>query len=114
MDKSDILDSWKEISDYLGRDVRTCQRWERGFGLPVHRLDSSPKARVYAYTGELDAWRDGRSQLPHVSPVRKGLVALGLLALTIALFVFLKTPGLRDPLLGRAGAGRATSIAVLP
>jgi hypothetical protein len=32
------LDSWKEIAAYLGRSIRTVQRWEREEGLPVHRL----------------------------------------------------------------------------
>jgi hypothetical protein len=32
------LDSWKEIASYLGRGVRTVQRWECEEGLPVHRL----------------------------------------------------------------------------
>src|SRR5262245_39152755 len=31
------LDSWKEIAGYLGRGVRTGQRWEREEGLPGHR-----------------------------------------------------------------------------
>src|SRR3989442_4777544 len=31
------LDSWGEIASYLGREVRTVQRWERTEGLPVHR-----------------------------------------------------------------------------
>ena len=34
----DRLDSWKVIAAYLGRGVRTVQRWERDEGLPVHRL----------------------------------------------------------------------------
>ena len=34
---SSVLNSWKEIASYLGRSVRTVQRWEREFGLPVHR-----------------------------------------------------------------------------
>jgi tetratricopeptide (TPR) repeat protein len=51
-----ILDSWKEIAAHLRRDIRTCQRWEREMGLPVHRLDGSPKARVFAYSGQLDRW----------------------------------------------------------
>ena len=49
------LSSWKEISSYLGRTVRTCQRLEAA-GLPVHRLDGSPKAHVFAYPRELDDW----------------------------------------------------------
>jgi tetratricopeptide (TPR) repeat protein len=52
----EVLDGWKAISDYLQRDRRTCQRWERDLGLPVHRLDGSRKARVFAYTDELDVW----------------------------------------------------------
>ena len=52
-----LLASWKEISGYLGRDIRTCLRWEKNFGLPIHRLDpSSEKSRVFAYRGELDEW----------------------------------------------------------
>src|SRR5512143_4273607 len=64
MDKGQHLDSWKEISAYLKRNLRTCQAWERDLGLPVHRLDGSPKARVFAYTGELDAWRERTGKLP--------------------------------------------------
>lgn len=55
-DRADLLDSWKEISEHLKRDIRTCQRYERELGLPVHRLDSSPKARVFAFKDEIDAW----------------------------------------------------------
>jgi tetratricopeptide (TPR) repeat protein len=54
------LDSWKEIAAYLGRDVRTVQRWERSGHLPVHRLLHSKRGSVFAYSSELDAWRDAR------------------------------------------------------
>ncbi len=57
MSEREILDSWKEIAEYLKRDVRTCQRYEREFGLPVHRLDEKGHARVFAYRDEIDAWR---------------------------------------------------------
>jgi TolB-like protein/lipoprotein NlpI len=50
------LDSWGEIASYLGREVRTVQRWERTEGLPVHRHEHKKKSTVYAYSGELDAW----------------------------------------------------------
>ena len=50
------LTSWKEIARYLGWDVKTCQRWEKGRGLPVHRLEGSKKSRVIAYHEELDLW----------------------------------------------------------
>jgi Tol biopolymer transport system component len=52
----DRLDSWKEIAGYLKRDVRTVQRWERDFGLPVQRLPGGPKAGVFAMRAELDRW----------------------------------------------------------
>lgn len=63
-DAGTCLESWKEIAAYLGRGVRACQHWEQELGLPVHRLEGSPKARVYAYTGELDAWRGQREGKP--------------------------------------------------
>lgn len=50
------LDSWKEIASYLGRTVRTVQRWERDEGLPVRRHVHHKLSSVYAYTDELDGW----------------------------------------------------------
>ena len=50
------LDSWKEIADYLGREVRTVQRWEKTEDLPVHRHGHKKKSTVYAYSTELDDW----------------------------------------------------------
>ncbi len=54
------LESWKEIAAYLGRDVTTVRRWEKRERLPVHRLHHSKLGSVYAYTKELDAWRNER------------------------------------------------------
>jgi TolB-like protein/Tfp pilus assembly protein PilF len=54
------LDSWGEIASYLGREVRTVQRWERTEGLPVRRHEHKKKSTVYAYSGELDAWIKNR------------------------------------------------------
>jgi tetratricopeptide (TPR) repeat protein len=51
-----LLESWKEISAYLNRSVKTCQLWEVKLGLPVHRLDGTPCARVFARPEELEAW----------------------------------------------------------
>ncbi|MCK7489833.1 MAG: hypothetical protein MZU79_06105 [Anaerotruncus sp.] len=56
MTAREVLQSWKDISAYLGRDVRTCRRWEEHLGLPVHRLNGSAKARVMAYKDEVDRW----------------------------------------------------------
>src|SRR5215470_19547985 len=50
------LNSWKEISLYLGRGVRTVQRWERDLGLPIHRVGRGPRSPVHAFPAELQAW----------------------------------------------------------
>jgi TolB-like protein/Flp pilus assembly protein TadD len=52
------LESWKEIAGYLGRDVTTARRWEKQERLPVYRLQHNKLGSIYAYTSELDAWRD--------------------------------------------------------
>jgi TolB-like protein/Flp pilus assembly protein TadD len=52
----EILDSWKEIASYLRRTEKTCRKWEKELGLPIHRLDGTPKASVFAYLEELDRW----------------------------------------------------------
>ena len=57
---ADRLDSWKEIAAFLGRGVRTVQRWEREEGLPVHRLAHDKRGSVYARREELAAWWDSR------------------------------------------------------
>lgn len=51
-----ILNGWKEISSHLNRDVRTAQRWERHFGMPVHRPARKLRAAVSAFPDELDSW----------------------------------------------------------
>jgi outer membrane protein assembly factor BamB len=58
--KNGSLTSWKEIASYLGCDQRTCYRWEKTLGLPVHRMEGAHKSRVYARKEELDAWRKSR------------------------------------------------------
>jgi hypothetical protein len=59
--KENILSSWKEIAAYLDHDVRTCVRWEKRYGLPVHRLERDSKAKVFAYKDEIDRWLAERS-----------------------------------------------------
>lgn len=48
------LNSWKEIAEYCGRNVRTMLRWEKDRGLPAHRIPGG--GRVFAYTAELEQW----------------------------------------------------------
>lgn len=50
------LDSWKEIAAYVGRDVRTVQRWEKEEGLPVHRHSHKKLGTVYGFKPEIDSW----------------------------------------------------------
>jgi hypothetical protein len=49
------LTSWKEIAAYLGKGVRTVQRWEQRFGLPVRRPSLNGHV-IFAIPQELDAW----------------------------------------------------------
>jgi hypothetical protein len=56
-----LLSTWKEIASYIGRGVRTAQRYERQ-GLPVRRLMPGPRASVTANSHEIDVW------LRHVEP----------------------------------------------
>jgi len=58
---ADRLDSWKDISAYLKRDVSTVQRWEKREGMPVHRHLHHTLGSVYAVRSELDAWWQTRS-----------------------------------------------------
>ncbi|HTP70249.1 MAG TPA: hypothetical protein VMJ35_15170 [Dongiaceae bacterium] len=63
-----LLDSWKEIASFLGREVRTAQRWEKSEQLPVHRHIHRKNGTVYAFKAELEAWRNSRSQRPTLLP----------------------------------------------
>jgi predicted DNA-binding transcriptional regulator AlpA len=57
MSQSMILTSWKEIAKYLGKGVRTAQRWESQLGLPVRRpIGASQKSAVLLHRDELDVW----------------------------------------------------------
>ncbi|HOW86658.1 MAG TPA: tetratricopeptide repeat protein [Candidatus Aminicenantes bacterium] len=108
-EQREVLSSWKEISAYLKRTPRTCQRFENEMGLPVHRLDGSAKARVFAYSDELDAWLaqkvDEHEQAPRKSRrlAILGLAGAGAVAAVAAILI----------LALKAGPA-AGSIAVLP
>jgi TolB-like protein len=116
------LESWKEVAAYLGRDVRTVQRWERQEGLPVHRLQHNKLGSLYAFASELDAWRDAREVGPS-NPVPQSTFAPALgtrrtwiAAVLLAAAVF---AGMRWIWPGRSAAPPAStapirSIAVLP
>lgn len=54
-----MLSTWKDISAYLGRGVRTVQRWENNLGLPVHRIGTGNRPPVFAFEHEIDSWLRG-------------------------------------------------------
>ncbi len=51
------LNGWKEIATYLGKSVRSVQRWEATLKLPVHRIKTRDGHILYADADEIDAWR---------------------------------------------------------
>jgi len=118
------LESWKEIAAYLGRDVTTVRRWERREGLPVYRILHSKLGSVYAYTTELDTWRDGRAGAAtdvadaarvleiarHGLRVRRWLVVCGAAMLALLVVAYFTT---RTRLRGATGS-KIKSLAVLP
>jgi TolB-like protein len=120
------LESWKEIATYLGRDVTTVRRWERREGLPVHRLLHTKLGSVYAYTTELDGWRDKRapavainapdartvSEVVRHGPRARTVAALAVLALTLAVgLIWLVHERTIRP---ASAIGGIRSLAVLP
>ena len=61
----DRLDSWKDIATYLGREVRTVQRWALDRSLPVHRLPGGGhRPRVFSHKGEIDTWMHAGGREP--------------------------------------------------
>jgi tetratricopeptide (TPR) repeat protein len=62
------LDSWKEIAGFFDRDERTVKRWEKERRLPVHRLPGGSRARVFAFTDELQRWMHSLETAPADAP----------------------------------------------
>ena len=99
------LESWKEIAAYLGRDVTTVQRWEKREGLPVYRHQHNKLGSIYAYTSELDAWRNkqtlaaatdapdaGADDHPtRIRPARRWLVTGGVAVVGLLVAAYLTT-----------------------
>jgi hypothetical protein len=51
-----IISGWKDIANYLGKGVRTVQRYERELGLPVRRPAGRVAGSVIATKAELECW----------------------------------------------------------
>ena len=58
----DRLNGWKEISNYLGKSVRTAQRWERLLAMPIHRIHTARGEIVFGFKPELDRWQSVKEQ----------------------------------------------------
>jgi hypothetical protein len=51
------LTCWKDIARYLGKGVRTVQRWETDMGFPIRRIEAPTRtSRVFAIPEEIDHW----------------------------------------------------------
>lgn len=63
---AEVLSGWKNIATYLGRSLRTVQRYESQLGLPVHRRTGD--SLVITTKRELDTWI---AASPTREPMRK-------------------------------------------
>jgi tetratricopeptide (TPR) repeat protein/TolB-like protein len=94
-----VLDGWKAITAYLGRTERTCRKWEHELGLPVHRLDDSHRAHVFAYADELDRWREeklrpAKSQIARVLSLSSLKTRIRLVAVSAAVLLVILAAGI--------------------
>ncbi len=96
MEQKDILNSWKEISGYLDRNVRTCQRWEIELALPVYRIDkNSQHSKVFAYKSEIDQWLKEKSESKEIKKTSlleyrwTAISLISVLGLLSVIFLFL-------------------------
>jgi len=64
-DPDDRLSSWKDIALFLGRTVRTVQRWEKNDGLPVRRGGPGQRGAVVASKREINEWWERRGPTLH-------------------------------------------------
>lgn len=119
MTDHELLGSWKEIADYLGKEIHTCWRWEKELGLPVHRIDSqSSRSRVFAYKSEIDQWlrerANGHETQAALHRVRtKVLPAVLIPALAGVIVLAVWHLGFRHPV-ARHQSERLVTIAVFP
>src|ERR1039458_10390833 len=60
---NEVLRSWKEIANYVGACVKTVQRWEQRYNLPIRRIERSKGAVVFALKAEVDSWLRMRTQI---------------------------------------------------
>ena len=66
-----VLRSWKDIAQYMGTCVKTVQRWERAYDLPVRRVQPGKGSVVLAFTNEVDQWLLKRTHNLNTSETHK-------------------------------------------
>lgn len=115
----EILSGWKDIARYLGKGVRTVQRYERGLGLPVRRPTGKSTGSVIATKAELCAWilaSPIREDLRLSQPARDNAGLLNEFTQNVEKLQRLgeETKGLRQQLLGSLALLRASISSILP
>ena len=102
------LESWKAIARYLGRTVRTVQRWEKDEGLPVYRHHHRKRGSVYAITHELDEWRNSRAPLKKPGFDYRLAASVAVIGVFLLIFFLLwNPPGARNSVEMQATSGEA-------
>ncbi|MDW7760263.1 MAG: hypothetical protein SCM96_06460 [Acidobacteriota bacterium] len=118
-DSREILRTWKEISVHMNVNLRTCFRWEKEFGLPIHRINrNSRRSSVFAYKSELDRWLADKplsvpAQNPEVPMFRRHplrILAAGAAVSFVAVASFLFV----SPHSGRTVEPKELTIALAP
>jgi hypothetical protein len=66
MPTGQVLTSWKEIASFMGKGVRTVQRWEAEMELPVRR-PAADRHIVLAFPQELEAWARRKLESPKIA-----------------------------------------------
>jgi hypothetical protein len=56
IEHGEIFSGWKDVAGYLGKGVRTAQRYERDLKLPIRRPGGKSKGAVVALKADLDSW----------------------------------------------------------
>jgi Concanavalin A-like lectin/glucanases superfamily len=127
-DPPDRLDSWKEIAAFLGRTVRTVQRWEKTAGLPVRR-GGPGRGTIVASRAEVSEWWQRRRDtlVPEddhaiVQARRRRPMIIGALSVVvlIAILMSIGRPGFTPaspPRVGRilaAASSEGRSIVTIP
>ena len=125
----ELLDGWKAIAEYLGKSVRTAQRYHRQLSMPVYHRMGLENEGVYALRAELDAWQllsptterteEGTPAAPCPPPARIWpwslpawiSVVLGLVSVAVVLGVWLLPTSPGGPIVGGDGQPAKYTVA---